>query len=269
MTPAPKSLKRTVGKPLTTAAIAAMKPGQLLADGGIDTGAGRLKLRKRQTQTGSVSEWLYIYWGGEKGKRVTILLNGKASRYSPKEQEGYLTIAQAREIARKLQADVHAGTDPAIQRELEKASTQKAQASAISKLKDSKEKTLAALMDTYASSLKSKGKIKSANDVSNIVKNHVTTAFPVIAATQASEVSPLDISRILARLVGPEVEDKKTRTALKLRSYLAAAYRLAMGAALDPMAPLGAAGFEIKVNPAAAVPASIDVGSVQKIGAQR
>ena len=88
-----KKLQRTVGKPLTTTAIAAMKAGQILADGGIDTGAGRLKIRKRQTKTGSVSEWLYIYWGGEKAKRVTMVLNGKASRYSPKEQEGFLTLS--------------------------------------------------------------------------------------------------------------------------------------------------------------------------------
>src|ERR1035437_10810049 len=90
MIPPAKTLTRTVGKPLTTAAIAAMKPGQVLSDGGIDTGAGRLKIRKRKTKSGSVAEWLYIYWGGEKGKRVTMLLNGKASRYSPKEQEGFL-----------------------------------------------------------------------------------------------------------------------------------------------------------------------------------
>jgi integrase len=266
MTPAPKSLKRTVGKPLTTAAIAAMKPGQLLADGGIDTGAGRLKLRKRQTQTGSVSEWLYIYWGGEKGKRVTILLNGKASRYSPKEQEGYLTIAQAREIARKLQADVHAGTDPAIQRELEKASTQKAQAAAINKLKDSKAKTLEALMDAYVSSLEAKGKAKSAYDVENLVKNHISTPFPALAVTPASDVSALDVSKILARLVGPDVAVKKGRTALKLRSYMAAAFKLAMGAELDPMAPLDAVGFELKVNPAAAVPATKMAAAYHSVG---
>ena len=89
------TLKRTVGKPLTTSAIAGMKPGQILSDGGIDTGAGRLKIRKRQTSTGSVAEWLYIYWSAETGKRVTIILREKGSRYSPKEQEGCLTIAQA------------------------------------------------------------------------------------------------------------------------------------------------------------------------------
>ena len=256
MTAPVKVLKRTVGKPLTTAAIAAMKPGQILADGGIDTGAGRLKVRKRKTQTGSVAEWLYIYWGGEKGKRVTMLLNGKASRYSPKEQQGYLTIAQARDVARKLQADVQAGVDPAMQRELQRASTQKAQTTAIGKLKDAKEKTLAALMTTYVTSLQVKGKTKSAYDVENLVKNHITNAFPQFASTPAADITAQDVAKILARLVGPDVQVKKGRTALKLRSYMAAAFKLAMGAELDPMAPGSAAGFELKVNPAAAVSAT-------------
>ena len=261
-----KALTRTVGKPLTTAAIAAMKPGQVLADGGIDTGAGRLKIRKRKTQSGSVAEWLYIYWGGAKGKRVTMVLNGKASRYSPKEQQGCLTIAQARELARKLQADVQAGVDPAMQRELQKASTQKAQSAAMVKLKDAKEKTLAALMNTYVTSLKAKGKTESAYDVENLVKNHITNAFPELASTPAADIGALDVAKILARLVGPDVQVKKGRTATKLRSYMAAAFKLAMGAELDPMAPGSAAGFELTVNPAAAIPPTKMAAAFHKVG---
>lgn len=265
ITPA-KTLRRTVGRPLTTAAIAAMKPGQVLSDGGIDTGAGRLKIRKRKTKSGSVAEWLYIYWGGEKGKRVTILLNGKASRYSPKEQEGFLTIAQAREAARKFQADVQAGIDPAMQRELQKVATQKAQSAAVVKLKDAKEKSLAAMMNTYVTSLQAKGKIESAYDVENLVKNHITNAFPTLASTPAADITALDVAKILARLVGPDAPVKKGRTALKLRSYMAASFKLAMGADLDPMAPGSAAGFELKVNPAAAVPATKMAAAYHKVG---
>ena len=110
-----------------------MKDGQLLSDGAIGTGAGRLKIKKRSTQSGVVAEWLFIYWGPDK-KRITILLNGKSSRYSLKEQEGFLTLAQARELARKLVADVQAGIDPMAQRVLDKAATQKKQATAVTKL---------------------------------------------------------------------------------------------------------------------------------------
>ena len=260
------TLKRTVGKPLTTSAIAGMKPGQILSDGGIDTGAGRLKIRKRQTSTGSVAEWLYIYWSAETGKRVTIILREKGSRYSPKEQDGFLTIAQARDLARKLQADVQAGVDPATQRELDKASTQKVQSAALAKLKDSQERTLAAMMAAYVASLQSKGKAESAYDVKNMVKNHITNPFPALASTPAAAISAMDVTKILARLVGPDAEVKKGRTALKLRSYMAAAFKLAMGAELDPMAPGGAAGFGLTVNPAAAVPATKMAAQFQTVG---
>lgn len=253
---ATKTLKRTAGKSLTTASIAALKPGQVLSDGSIDTGAGRLKIRKRQTTTGSVAEWLFIYWGGDKGKRVTILVNGKASRYSPKEQEGFLTIAQAREVARRLQADVQSGKDPALQRQLERAENQKSQLADLTKLKSAKEKSLDALMAAYVQSLEDRGKIKSAYDVENLVKNHISIPFPVIAALPASEVTAMDVSRILARLVGPSVSLKKGRTALKLRSFMGAAFKLAMGAEIDPMAPTGASGFGLSTNPAASVPST-------------
>ena len=249
-----KTLLRTSGKPLTTVLIAAMKPGELLSDGSIEAGAGRLKIRKRKTAKGSVSEWLYIYWGGEKGKRKTILLNGKASRYSPKEQEGFLTIAQARELARKLQADVQAGVDPAQQRELDKAATKKAQSAAIGKLKEMKEKSFAALMTAYIESLENHGKTESAYDVRNIVKNHVEKPFPSLYKAPAADVTPQDVSKILARLVGPNAAVQKGRTATKLRSFIASAYKLGMGADLDPMAPATAGGFELTVNPSAAVP---------------
>ncbi|MDR3368095.1 hypothetical protein [Rhodoferax sp.] len=260
------SLKRTPGKSLTTAAIAAMKPGQLLSDGGIGTGAGRLKIRKRITKTGAVSEWLFIYWSTESGKRVTIGLKEKGCRYSTKEQEGFLTIAQARELARKLQSDVKAGLEPMKQRELDKAATQKIQSTAISKLKDSQAKTLVTLMDAYVASLQAKGKAESAYDVANMVRNHISIAFPALASAPAAEIGAVDVAKILARLVGPDAAVKKGRTALKLRSYMAAAFKLAMGAELDPMAPGAAAGFELKLNPAAAVPATKMAAHFQTAG---
>jgi integrase len=153
-----------------------------------------------------------------------------------------------------------------MQRELQKASTQKAQSAAMVKLKDAKEKTLAALMTTYVDSLQAKGKAKSAYDVENLVKNHVTNAFPELASTPAADITAMDVAKILARLVGPEVKVKKGRTALKLRSYMAAAFKLAMGAELDPMAPGSAAGFELTVNPAGAVPPTKMAAAFHKAG---
>lgn len=266
MATSPTLLKRTPAKPLTTAAIAAMKPGELLSDGGIETGAGRLKIRKRVTKTGSVSEWLFIYWSAESGKRITIRLKEKGSKYSPKVQEGFLTITQARELARKLQVDVQAGLEPMKQRELEKATTQKTQSSALAKLKASQERTLATLMGAYVASLQAKGKTESAYDVANLVLNHISIPFPALVSAPAADISASDVTKILARLVGPDAAVKKGRTAIKLRSYMVAAFKLAMGAELDPMAPGAAAGFELKLNPAAAVPVTKMAAHFQAAG---
>lgn len=249
-----KTLTRTPGKPLTTNAIAALKPGQVLSDGAIPPGAGRLKIRRRKTASGSVLEWQFIYAGAGPGKRVTMQLDGSGSRYSAKEQDGFLTLAQARELARKLQADVQSGVDPAMQRELDKAATQKAQLNAVAKLNDSKTKTLKALMDAYVASLRARKKTRSAYDVENLVENHIVKPFPALASLPAADVSAKHVAMILARLVGPDAAVKKGRTALKLRSFMAAAFKLALGAALDPMAPMSAAGFDLQINPAAAVP---------------
>jgi integrase len=266
MSEQPATLRRAPSRPLTTAAIAALKPGQLLSDGGVAPGHGRLKIRKRASASGPVAEWIFIYWGGAAGKRVTMLLNGFASRYSPKEQAGFLTIAQARERARKLRADLQAGIDPAIQRQLDRAAAQKAQIDLLERVNEAKTKSLKALMDAYVASLKARSKLESAYDVENLVRNHIVGAFPALAELPAAEITARHVATILARLVGPDAAVKKGRTALKLRSYLSAAFRLSLGAELDPMAPASAAGFGLAVNPAAAVPATKMAAHFQRSG---
>ncbi|MBS0317825.1 MAG: hypothetical protein JSR49_11935 [Proteobacteria bacterium] len=82
----------------------------------------------------------------------------------------------------------------------------------------------------------------------------------------AAEVKPENVARILARLVGPAVEAKRGRTALKLRSYLAAAYTLAMGAGTNPMAPAGAVGFKLTINPAQAVSPRAMAAKYNRVG---
>jgi integrase len=262
-----QKLVRTACKPLTAAAIAALKPGQTLADGGIPTGAGRLKVRKRLNLSGSVvTEWLFIFWPANSEKRATMLLNGKSSRYSSKEQEGSLTIVQARDLARKLQADLKSGIDPVKQRLLDKAAAQKTQDENITKLNNSEAKTLKALLDAYVASLRAKGKFTSAYDVENMVKNHVELAFPLLSSKPAREVTAKNVAQILARLVGPDVAAKKGRTAIKLRSFMVAAFKLALGAEIDPMAPDTSMGFDLVFNPAAAVPPTQMAQQFQKVG---
>lgn len=243
------ALRRTAPKPLTTTAIAALKPGKTLADGAIRPGAGSLKIRKRLTAVGAVTEWVFEWHRDGKATRQSL------GRYSVNEAQNCLTLPQARSEAARLQASIAAGEDPAAQREIDRAERKAQQAATVAKVRDASEKTLKALLDAYVAALRAKDKDRTASDVENIFKNHVEIAFPDLSALPAAQITPEHFSRILTRLVGADVEVKRGRTALKLRSYASAAFKLALGAATDPMAPAAAAGFDLKYNPAAAVPA--------------
>ena len=102
--------------------------------------------------------------------------------------------------------------------------------------------------------MKERGKLDSSYDARNVFKNHVEAPFPALWALPATAIAPEHIARILARLVGPDVKDKRGRTAVKLRTYMAAAFKMAAGASLDPMAVAGAVGFGVTSNPAQTVP---------------
>jgi integrase len=246
------TLRRTAPKPLTVPAIAGMKVGTTLADGHIRPGHGSLKVRKRKTARGHVTEWLFI-WHREGGKAATMSLRHP---YSASAAPGFLTLEGARIEARKLQDMVKAGTDPLAQRELSREATTASQRAAVVAVREAADKTLGAMLKVYTEGLEGNGKERSAYDAANLFANHVEKAFPEVYAMPAGAVSPGHISMILARLVGPSVEAKKGRTALKLRSYMGAAFRHAMGAATDPMAGAAASGFGVTSNPAAAVQAT-------------
>jgi integrase len=244
-----QAVRRSAPKPLTITAISALKPGRVLADGAIRPGAGSLKIRKRVTSGGTVAEWLFEWHRDGKATRQSI------GRYAASEADNFLTLTQARAKAARLQATIMAGEDPAAQREIERAERKAHEAATVKKVRNASEKTFKALLDAYVSALRAKGKHRTASDVANIFKNHVEIAFPDLAALPAAQITPEHFSRILARLVGADVETKRGRTALKLRSYASAAFKLALGAATDPMAPPAAADFGLTYNAAAAVPA--------------
>ncbi len=65
----------------------------------------------------------------------------------------------------------------------------------------------------------------------------------------------------------PNLEtQKKGRTALKLRSYAGAAYKMSQGASLDPMATSSAHEFGVKINPVAAVPVTKMAAAFNRAG---
>lgn len=245
-----QKIQRTAPRPLTATAITNMRPGTVLADGAIRPGFGSLKVRKRKTAGGVVTEWLFESRRDGKTARLTI------GRHSVTEAEGALTLPQARTKATALQELVRNGKDPAGQRELERQQAKNAQRAAIAEVREAQDKNLSALLDAYVDSLRSKSKERSAYDAKNLFDNHVRRPFPELAALPAASIRPEHVTRVLARLVGPDVTAKKGRTALKLRACMGAAFKLALGASTDPMAPTSAAGFKLTFNPAAAVPAT-------------
>jgi integrase len=238
---------RTAPKPLTVKAVEGLKAGGKLSDGAIRPGFGSLKVRKRKTTNGSVAEWLFI-WRRAGEPEATMSLG----KFSAQPAEGFVTLEEARGKARELQEVIRGGGNPQQDQELARAANRRKGHDDVAAERASLKKSLSALMTAYVDDLTAKKK-QSAYDVRNLFDNHVVGAFPEFAAMPASEVTAAHVSAILTRLVGPSAEKTKGRTALKLRAYLAAAFKLALGASTNPMAGAGAGGFGLTSNPAAAV----------------
>ena len=255
-----KAIRRSAPKPLTTATINAIKPGKLLADGAIRPGFGSLKIRKRVVADGIVCEWIFEWSRSGKTVRQSI------GRYSANENPGSFTLVQARTEAGRLQSIVKSGDDPLAQREAERHAARARVETEKNQRKTANEKSLAALLKAYVESLREKKKTKSAYDAENIFANHILKPFPEIASLPAAEVTPEHFSKILGRLVRPDVEIKKGRTALKLRSYAGAAYKMSQGASLDPMATSSAHEFGVTTNPVVAVPVTKMAAAFNRAG---
>ena len=84
-----------------------------------------------------------------------------------------------------------------------------------------------------------------------IFQKHVYDAEPLLAERKAADIPVDDFVSLLGKLT----EASKGRTAAKLRSYLRAAYSLALNAKTDPDAPLTLRTFGIASNPLASISA--------------
>ncbi|MDH4465997.1 MAG: integrase family protein [Acidovorax sp.] len=257
---ASRSVSRTAPKPLTTSTITSLKPGKTLADGAIRPGAGSLKIRKRETAGGVVCEWLFEWSREGKTARQTL------GRYTPTQNPNGLTLLQARTEAARLQALVRDGHDPIALRDAEREAVRKQTELDKLRKQQATEKSLTALLAAYVARLNSEGKTKSAYDAKNIFANHIDAPFPQIASLPAKEIQPEHFVQILARLVGENAKDKKGRTALKLRSYAAAAFKSAMGANYDPEASSSQTHFGVTGNPVLVIPAKSMAAKYNRVG---
>jgi integrase len=164
-----------------------------------------------------------------------------------------LSLTHARDRAAKLGrlyrdgvTDLHAHFER--QRESEERARAAEEKAARRAAEDPKHGTLRQLLDVYVGHLEKHGK-QSARDVRSIFNTHVIEAAPDTAERKATEVT---VDQFVA-LISALTEVGKGRTAAKLRSYLRAAYSLAISSKTDPDAPLILRSFGIEANPVASV----------------
>lgn len=228
---------------ITTTALRARWRGsdRWLSDGGA-RGAGRLTARI--TRDGTL---LYFqYFNSGKLERVPL------GPYDEAGDRG-MSLVQARDRAAELAALYRAGNTDVkghLEREREAAErARRAEEEANRRAaEDAQRGTLRQLVDAYTAHLERLGK-QSAKDAKGLLERHVLGAAPDLAARKAADISVDDFVGI----VGKVAEAGKGRTAAKVRSYLRAAYSLAIRARTDPDAPLTMRSFGITANPVASI----------------
>jgi integrase len=163
------------------------------------------------------------------------------------------TLLQARDQAQEWSvlmrsgvADLH-GLFEDQERERQRVRTEAA-AEAARVAREAASSSLRQLLNGYADHLERSGK-QSTSDVRRIFQLHVFSVDADLAERKAASIAVDDFVVLLSRLT----EVGKGRTAGKLRSYLRAAYSLAMRAKTDPDAPLVMRSFGIVSNPIASI----------------
>jgi hypothetical protein len=229
---------------LTTLALRAPWKGKdrWLSDGG-PRGTGRLMARVRAEGVA----FLYQYFDDTQRKRYFPL-----GFYDASGERG-LNLAAARTRAAQLSDlyrngvhNLHAYFED--QRTEAVRAREAAEAARREAAEQSEQGSLDKLLVAYETHLRRLGK-SSVRDVCNIFDNHVRKAAPALLLQRAAQVSVDEFVDLIGRLV----DAGKGRTAGKLRSYLRAAYALAMKAKTDPAAPSALKRFGITTNPLANV----------------
>jgi integrase len=215
------------------------------SDGGA-RGAGRLVARIMQDGVA----FYFQYFVPNQGKEVKRSF--PLGEYDETGRRG-LSLTHARDRAAQLArlyrdgvTDLHAHFER--QRESEERARVAEEDAARRAAEDAKCGTLRQLLEVYVGHLEKHGK-QSARDVRSIFNTHVFEAAPDTADRKATEVT---VDQFVA-LISALTEVGKGRTAAKLRSYLRAAYSLAISSKTDPDAPLTLRSFGIEANPLASV----------------
>ncbi len=212
-----------------------------LTDGG-SRGAGRLIAKL--TAAGITFYYQYFI----EGRRRFLAIGS----YDPKGERGK-TLLEARDQAHEWSVLMRSGVidlhgfyeDQERERQRLREETL---AEAARAAREAKSSSLRQLLDAYANHLERSGK-QATGDVRRIFRLHVFDAAPDLAERKAASIPVDDFVALLAKLT----EEGKGRTAGKLRSYLRAAFSLAIRAKTDPDAPLSMRMFGIQTNPIASI----------------
>ena len=237
---------------LTSEGIAKAKPktkgDRWLSEDIGERNAGRLQLR---ISSKGVKRFYYRY--AVPGRdRIVIPLDV----FTEKPRSGAMTLAEARARVDDLRRIHMSPESRDVRAHIKREAKAKAEAEQLEAIRKEQARadadaslrfTVRALTGAYTARLKKQDKIRSAQDARNIFKNHLEpTEF---AGRPAKDLQPRDVTDLLRRVV----EAGKGRTAAKLRSYLHAAYSLAIDADLNPDAPSDFIGFALETNPVAPV----------------
>jgi hypothetical protein len=98
-------------------------------------------------------------------------------------------------------------------------------------------------MEKYVANLVLAGK-RSVSHVRNAIRRHIILPHPEIANKAANDVTRGQLTEILRMIVN----QGHGRTAAQVRSYMRAAYALALGAESDPTASRDLVNFQITSN---------------------
>jgi integrase len=215
------------------------------SDGG-SRGAGRLVAKVSQSGV-----TFYFVYFDTCGKRRHLPMG----RYAPRGANGGLSLATARSKAAEHSALYRSGVldlHDNYRRENEnQQAKQKAEESARQRAQQiAQTGSLRKLLDGYIRSLESSGK-QSFRDVRSSFRRNVYEPFPAVCEQHAGEITTSQLRQIIARVI----EAGKGREAAKLRSFLRAAYSMAIRAGTDPTTPADLHTMGIEANPAASLAA--------------
>lgn len=219
-----------------------LSPGQFLKMGKVIP-SGSLEVRK--LTSGAVTFYWRVTINGKTAREVIGIYDPSAPPKSLKPTGKGFSVLAAMRAAEALAEQHHAnmanggfaGVKAAAQEAKDKAKAAKLEAAKF---------TLEALLTDYCDHLEALER-DSHSDARSIFKLHVLEAWPKIAALPANEVTGEQIADMMRRVI----EQGKTRTSNKLRSYIRAAYQTAKAARSKPSIPVKFKSYNVTHNPAA------------------